>query len=103
MSNPEGNGDHAAWSALDELEGVVDAALAEVEQLRRRAAEIEAEHAEMTELLRRFTQDEESPGRLLTRLETLEGENADLRDRLERGRDGVKRMLARIRFMEEQA
>ena len=102
MSNPEGNGDHLAWSALDELEGQVDSALAEVKELRRRAAEVEAEHAEMTELLRRFTEDEESPARLLTRLETLERENADLRDRVARGREGVKRMLARIRFMEEQ-
>ncbi len=102
MSNPEGNGDRAAWSAFDELEGIVDSALAEVEKLRRRTAQVEAEHAEMTELLRRFTQDEENPGRLLTRLEALERENADLRDRLEQGRDGVKRLLARIRFMEEQ-
>ena len=38
----------------------------------------------------------------LEELESLEEENADLRDRVTRGREGVKRLLARIRFMEEQ-
>ena len=38
----------------------------------------------------------------MTRIRTLEEENADLRARLERGRDGVDRMIARIRFLENQ-
>ena len=38
----------------------------------------------------------------MSRLKGLEQENADLRARLERGRDGVDRMLARIRFLENQ-
>jgi len=38
----------------------------------------------------------------MTRLKRLEDENAELRDRLEAGREGVERMIARIRFLENQ-
>jgi hypothetical protein len=39
---------------------------------------------------------------LLTRLQRLEEENADLRSRVERGRAGVDRLLAKVRFLENQ-
>ncbi len=39
---------------------------------------------------------------MLTRLKRLEAENADLRSRLTRGRAGVDRLLAKIRFLENQ-
>jgi hypothetical protein len=39
---------------------------------------------------------------MLTRLEKLESENQDLLFRVEKGKEGVERLLARIRFLEEQ-
>ena len=39
---------------------------------------------------------------MLTRLDGLEEENQDLRGRLKRGRAGVDKLLAKIRFLEEQ-
>ena len=47
-------------------------------------------------------QDPAEAGRLLSRLKALESENEDLHARLEQGREGVERVLARIRFLEEQ-
>jgi len=52
--------------------------------------------------VQRFTGDEAEAGRLLSRLKRLESENEDLRGRLDRGRAGVERMIARIRFLENQ-
>jgi hypothetical protein len=53
-------------------------------------------------LMRRFTGNPEEAGEVLTRLKNLEDENADLRQRLEQGRDGVERLLAKVRFLENQ-
>lgn len=91
--------DRAAFQALEALVG---RAVQRLETLRMRAEAAEAKSAEMEELVRRFTGDDPAAGRLLSRLESLEKENRDLRDRLERGRDGIDRVLARIRFLEEQ-
>ena len=44
--------------------------------------------------------DEGEADRILTRLHTLEEENGDMRHRLEQGREGVDRLLAKIRFLE---
>lgn len=102
MSNSGGSDEHPDKAALRELERLVGQALERLEALRLRAEAAESKSAEFEELVRRFTGDDEAAGRLLTRLERLEKENADLRDRLSRGRDGVDRILARIRFLEEQ-
>ncbi len=88
--------------AFGELEAAVDSAVAQLNDLRSRLAEAEGEGLEMKELLRKFTEGEEEPGRLLTRLKSLESENAELIERLQRGKEGVERLLARIRFLEEQ-
>ena len=61
-----------------------------------------ARNAELTALLQRFTGDEEEAGEFVARLKSLESENAELRGRLDAGRDGVDRMIARINFLENQ-
>jgi hypothetical protein len=53
-------------------------------------------------LVKRFTGDDAEAGRMLTRMKGLEDENEDLRGRLKTGRAGVDRLLAKIRFLEEQ-
>jgi predicted nuclease with TOPRIM domain len=67
-----------------------------------RAEEAEAKSEELEEIVRRFTGDEAEAGRLLTRLSDLEEENTDLHGRLKKGRSGVDRLLAKIRFLEAQ-
>jgi predicted transcriptional regulator len=88
--------------AFDQLEEVVDGAVVQLRELRTQLSAAQGEALEMKELLRRFTEGEEEPTRLLTKLRNLEEENEELMERLRRGREGVERLLARIRFLEEQ-
>lgn len=102
MSNSADNGEQPERVAFQKLERAVGAALEGLGQARARAQAAESKSAELEELLSRFTADEGAAGRLLSRLKALESENDDLRDRLDRGREGVERLLARIRFLEGQ-
>lgn len=101
MSQPEGNGERPD-AAFARLEGAVGQLLDRLARVRGRAEAAEARNAELTQLVQRFTGDEEDAGQLLTRLKRLEEENAELRGRLDQGRAGVERMIARIRFLENQ-
>jgi predicted nuclease with TOPRIM domain len=89
--------------AFARLERAVGRLLDRLEATAMRAEEAEARNAELTALVQRFTGDEAEAGELVGRLKSLEAENADLRSRLDRGREGVDRMLARIRFLENQS
>ncbi len=102
MSKPEAEVEQPDRAALKELENAVGEALDRMQELRTRASHAEGTSAELSEMLKRFTGDEGEAGRLLTRLRTLEAENAELRDRVQKGREGVERLLAKIRFLEEQ-
>lgn len=102
MSNPGVRKQRPEREAYKALERAAAKALKRLQELRSRTEDAEARSAELQELLKRFTADEGEAGRLLTRLRNLEAENADLRARLEKGREGVDRMLARVRFLEEQ-
>jgi predicted RNase H-like nuclease (RuvC/YqgF family) len=102
VSSPEDSAAQAERAALHELDRAVGAAVERLRALRTRAEEAETRARDLQELLHRFTGDPEEAGRLLGRLRALEAENTDLRQRLARGREGVERMLARLRFLEEQ-
>ena len=104
MSRPEhkGLGDPPDPGAFERLEVAVESALARVAGLQ---AELQASNdraKEMETLLRRFTGGEDDPASLLSRLQRLEDENGVLTERLRKGRDGVQRLLARVRFLQEQ-
>ena len=101
MSNAAVNG-RSERDALVELERAVGRALDELARARARAEAAEVRCTELGRLMSRFTGDEAEAGRLLTRLQRLEDENADLRARVERGRAGVDRLLAKVRFLENQ-
>ena len=90
-----------ARQALTELEQAVGRVLEEVESLRGRVKESESRTRNVEELLRRFTKGEVDPGNLQERLSELEAMNQGLLDRIDSGREGVERVLARIRFLEE--
>jgi len=88
--------------AFDALERAVAETLERLKAMSARVAAADAKSAELGEVVQRFTGDGDEGGRILTRLKQLEAENVDLKGRLEQGREGVDRMLARIRFLENQ-
>lgn len=94
--------DRPDLQAFDRLEAAVEAALARVEALKKELGASQARSRELETLLRRFSGGGEDPATLATRLQDLEEENGVLIERLRKGRDGVQRLLARIRFLEEQ-
>ncbi len=100
MSNPEDNGGQPEALAFEVLERAVTQALAHIEAIEERIAAAESRSAELTEVVKRFTGDVGEADRILSRLGALEEENQDLRRRLEEGRDGVDRLLAKVRFLE---
>lgn len=103
MSKPEDSGTPDEKAAFARLERAVGRLLDRLEATTMRAEAAEARGAELATLVERFTGNESDAGELVDRLKRLEAQNEDLRTRLERGRDGVDRMLARIRFLENQA
>lgn len=102
MSNAGGSVEHPERAALRYLDAQVKEAVERLQALRLRAEAAERRSAELQSLLSRFTDDDAAAARALTRLGALEAENAQLRERLEQGRAGVERMMARLRFLEDQ-
>ena len=104
MSKRERKGKRVApeMQAFDELEAMVVRAAGQLKELRADLKRSQAEGMETKELLRQFTEGEEDPAQMLTQLEKLESENQDLLFRVKKGKEGVERLLARIRFLEEQ-
>ena len=103
MSQPEDNASAPEQVAFAQLETAVADAIERLSSMSQRVRAAEARSAEMSELVTRFTGNEAEAGDLMSRLKRLEDENADLRGRLDSGRAGVERMIARIRFLENQA
>jgi hypothetical protein len=101
VSNPAGNGARER-QPLDELDGAIGDMIDRLAWMHDRMALAEEKSEELEELLKRFTGNEVDPGEIVSRVRVLEAENADLRSRLERGREGVERLLAKIRFLENQ-
>ena len=102
MSEPEDNGVAADKASFKRLEGAVGQLFDKLSEARRRTRAAEAKTVELAELVRRFTGNEAEAGELMNRLKGLETENVELRGRLEAARAGVDRMIARIKFLENQ-
>jgi predicted RNase H-like nuclease (RuvC/YqgF family) len=102
VSNPGGNGPQPERVAFAALERAVGHTLDRLSSLNQHIAQAEGRSAELEELLRRFTSREISPGQILTRLRLLEEENIELRSRVDEARAGIDRLLAKIRFLEDQ-
>ena len=101
-NNASENSNVTPAQAIERLEEVVSLAVGEVDRLRQEVARIEAQGEELEALLRGVTSGERSPREMIDRLHILEEENRDLRTRLNQGRERVERLLARIKFLEEQ-
>ena len=102
MSNPAGNGEGLEQAAFIELERIADAALRHLGEATRRAEMAEDRNAEFEALIKRFAGDEGDAGQVLHRLAELEEDNENMRSRLEAGQVSVDKLIAKIRFMEEQ-
>jgi hypothetical protein len=102
VSNTEANSEQPDRAAFAELENVVAVVLKRLAAATSRVSDAESKGVELEEIVRRFTGDEGEAGRLLSRLSDLEAENLDLKTRLKTGRAGIDRLLAKIRFLEEQ-
>ena len=89
--------------AVERLEIAVSAALARVELLEGEVVRMNEQGQELEGLLKGVTSGEAGPREMIAKLHILEEENRDLRRRLEEGREGVNRLLAQIRFLEEQS
>lgn len=96
------SGDRPEDAAFERLERAVEVLVERLEAERLKAETLETKNGELARLVQRFTGNEAEAGELMTRLKGLEGENAELRGRLEAGRAGVERMIARIKFLENQ-
>lgn len=94
--------DAVPGEVLAELEESVGRLLAALRGVRERHEASEVRVRQLEEVLKRLQQGESDPVELQERIQALEAENQDLRDRVTQGRDGVRRLLARIRFLEEQ-
>ena len=88
--------------AVERLESAVNAQIKEVERLRDEVVRMRAEGEALEGLLKGVTSGKEGPRELLEKLHILEEENGDLRSRLDEGRAGVERLLARVKFLEEK-
>ena len=89
-------------AALGAVEAAVGRAVARIRELEAKVRAAEDRRQEVEELLERMAGGDESPVRMQERLDRLRTENEDLHRRLDAGREGVERMLAKIRFLEEQ-
>jgi predicted RNase H-like nuclease (RuvC/YqgF family) len=88
--------------AVERLESAVTAALMRVEQLEDEVVRINAQGEELEGLLKGVSSGEGGPREMIAKLHILEEENRDLRRRLDEGREGVDRLLAQVKFLEEQ-
>lgn len=102
MSKPAGNGGQPEPGGFSVLERAVDHAIDQLSAMSQRVESVEAKNTELEELVRRFTGDELEADQIVTEVKGLEKENVELRDRLNQGRDGVDRLLAKIRFLENK-
>ena len=88
--------------AFTRLDDAVRHAVNRLEALRTRVQEVQAREADMRGLLGQITAGEVDPAEIMSHVRMLEEENEVLRRRLRDGREAVERLLARIRFLEEQ-
>lgn len=88
--------------AFGELEERVNRLLEAHASVRRRAARAEARVVDLESLLRSFGKGDADPAELQLTLERIRDRNHNLRGRISKGREGVERLLARLRFLEEQ-
>lgn len=87
---------------LGRLEGATARALERLATLERQVIESRRRTAELDGMMTDMTSGGVPASALMDRLRALEAENGDLKRRLGGARERVERLLAKIRFLEEQ-
>lgn len=103
MSSPVADRNGTEQEAFERLATAVGQALGRIESLEVELAEARQLNEGLRVLLESFQAGETDPARMKSRLDELEEQNGEMRERLDTGRASVERLLARIRFLEEQA
>lgn len=98
----DGEADSPERQALGRLESAVGRILDELSRTRDELARERGRIAAAEGALEAFRAGEEDPVELRERVLALERENEDLKERVTKSRQVVERLLARIRFLEEQ-
>ena len=88
--------------ALSRLEELVDRLLEDHAAISESAREADDRIQELETLLAKFTGDEVDATTLGETLEKLRDQNERLKKRIAEGREGVDRLLSRLRFLESQ-
>jgi predicted RNase H-like nuclease (RuvC/YqgF family) len=91
--------------ALSRLESAVGKLLRERSRLLKRVEEAEGRARELSDILDRVKEERgrgSDPIEREKRMEALDAENRELRARIREGREGVERLLSRIRFLTER-
>jgi hypothetical protein len=99
-SSGEGSSSGTA-AELERLSGSVRRLLSEWDRWQRRASAAEARVRELESALREVTSGKVDPMALGERVHALEQENRFLARRLDRARESVKRISARLQFLDE--
>ena len=102
MSNRGAEGSAAEIPGVDALEAAVRRLIAETREARQLAADAQARADRSDALLREFVDGSQDPGALSRRVDEVEAENAELRRRIDRGRERIDQILASIRFLEDR-
>lgn len=103
MSNPEqAPRTPDASEPFARLESAVRRLIRRSAELRTELRSARARNRELMELLAPIAEGEAGPESVVERLRAAEDERRELEGRLERGRQVVERMMARIRFLEDQ-
>ena len=102
MSSRGADGPNPRIPEMNLLEEAIDRLIEEL-RAARREAEAARERADRgDQLLREFVDGKQDPAALAERAKEVEAQNEELRDRIRRGREGVDRILASIRFLEDR-
>jgi hypothetical protein len=102
MSRSEGRHGSQEGDPLEQLEQAVEKALVRIRDLETRLGDAERRATALDQVFTTAAGGEERPSVLMDRVKQLEAENEDMKERLARGLESVERLLARIRFLEEQ-
>jgi prefoldin subunit 5 len=93
---------HNTPPELDRLELAVRRLVESRESLRARAAAAEARVTELQVAVRDISSGGLDPMALSSRVDALEAENRDLRQRLAAAHETVQRIMSRLQFVEEE-